>query len=101
MQTLSDEVALLVKTMLMIYAKAVESHAFQQKPIDPCLPATNPCIRALVIESRQNLSLSAEQRQDFITIGANVRKAIMHGVSSTVTFRSVIAHFGEKKSRYT
>lgn len=69
MQTLCDEVAVLVKTMLMIYAKTLESHAFQQKPIDPCPPAANPCFRAFVIESWQNLSLSAEHRQDFNTIG--------------------------------
>lgn len=69
MKALRDEVALLVKTMLMIYAKTPESHAFQQKPIDPCPPAANPCVRAGVIESWQRLSLSAPQRQDFITIG--------------------------------
>lgn len=69
MQALRDEVAMLVKTMLMIYAKALESHASQQKPIDPCPPAANPCIHACVIESWQRLSLSAQQCQDFITIG--------------------------------
>lgn len=69
MQALRDEVAPLVKTMLMIYAKTLESHAFQQKPIDPCPPAADPCVRACVIESWQSLSLSAQRRQDFITIG--------------------------------
>lgn len=77
MQMLHDKVALLVKMVLMIYAKTLESHEFQQKPIDPWPPATNPGDRACVIEPWRNLSLSAKCRQDFITIGANVRKAII------------------------
>lgn len=39
---LGDKVALLVKTILMIYAKTLESLAFQQKAIDPRPPAAKP-----------------------------------------------------------
>lgn len=61
----------------MIYVKTWECDAFQQKPIDPCPPSTNPRVRTCVIEPQRNLSFSAEHRRDFITIGTNVRKAII------------------------
>lgn len=52
---------------------------FNKRQLTPGHRPPNPYVRACVIELWRNLSLSAERRQDFMTIGANVRKAIIAG----------------------
>lgn len=50
---------------------------FNKGQLTPGHPPPDLYVRACVIELWRNLSLCAERRQDFITIGANVRKAII------------------------